>query len=98
MLTAIDAGAEDIRTEGDKIEIITAREDLFAVRNALEQGGYTIENAELIRIPTTLIKVNEDAAMSNFRLMEKLEESDDVSNVFTNMEMDDETMAVAEKI
>jgi YebC/PmpR family DNA-binding regulatory protein len=98
MLTAIDAGAEDIRTEGDKIEIITAREDLFAVRKALEEAGYSVENAELVRIPITLVKVNEEAAMSNFRLMEKLEESDDVSNVFTNMEMDDETMAVADRL
>jgi YebC/PmpR family DNA-binding regulatory protein len=98
MLTAIDAGAEDIRTEGENIEVTTAREDLFTVRKALEDAGYTIENAELVRIPTTQVKADEETAMANFRLMEKLEESDDVANVFTNLEMDDETMAVAEKM
>jgi YebC/PmpR family DNA-binding regulatory protein len=98
MLTAIDAGAEDIKTEGGHFEIITAREDLFTVRKALEEAGYAIESAELIRVPTTMVKVDEDSAISNFRLMEKLEESDDVSNVFTNMEMDDETMAIAERL
>ncbi len=98
MLTAIDCGAEDVYTEDDIIVVSTSREDLYAVRSALEESGYSIESAELQRIPSTNVKVDPDTALSNFKLMEKFEESDDVSNVFNNMEMDEETIAVAEKM
>lgn len=98
MLSAIDAGAEDIRNEEDVFEIRTRREDLFQVRNALEAEGYAIESAELQYLPGTMVKVDEETAMANFRLMEKLEENDDVANVFNNMEMDDQTIAVAERM
>lgn len=98
MLTAIDAGAEDVKDEGDLIEVTTSREDLFKVRRALEEAGYNIESAELSRIASTQTKVDADTALSNFKLMEKLEDNDDVSNVFTNMEMDEETTKVAESM
>lgn len=98
MLTAIDCGAEDVYTEDDMIVVSTSREDLYAIRTELEKAGYAIESAELQRIPTTYIKVDPDTALSNFKLMEKFEENDDVSDVFNNMEMDEETVAVAEKM
>lgn len=98
MLEAIDAGAEDVKDEGETIEVTTAREDLFKVRTALEEAGYKIESAELNRIPSTQTAVDSDTALSNFKLMEKLEENDDVSNVFTNLEMNEETMSVAEEM
>ena len=98
MLTAIDCGAEDVYTEDNMIVVSTNREDLYSVRTALEDAGYTIESAELQRIPSTYVKVDPDTALSNFKLMEKFEESDDVSDVFNNMEMDEETIAVAEKM
>ncbi len=98
MLEAIDAGAEDIKDEGDDLEVYTVREDLMPVRSKLEELGYKIESAELVRIPQTLTKVDEDTALSNFKLMELLEDNDDVSNVFTNMQMDEETLSVAENM
>lgn len=98
MLAAIDAGAEDVQSDEESIEVTTAREDLFKVRTALEETGYSITSAELNRIPATYTKVDAETALSNFKLMEKLEENDDVSNVFTNMEMDEETMSVAENM
>lgn len=97
-LAAIDAGAEDIKTEDDVFEIRTRREDLFAVRNALETAGYTIGTAELHYIPGTMVKVDEETALANFKLMEKLEDNDDVANVFNNMEMDEVAIAAAEKM
>lgn len=97
-LAAIEAGAEDIKTEDEVFEITTRREDLFAVRNALEQAGYTIASAELQYIPGTMVKVDEETALGNFKLMEKLEENDDVANVFNNMELDETAMAAAEKL
>lgn len=98
MLQAIDAGAEDVDFDEDFIEVRTAREELFQVRNALEQEGYTIESAELIRIANSETKIDADTARSNLKMMEAFEENDDVTNVFTNMLMDEETMAVAEEI
>jgi len=98
MLTAIDAGAEDVNTEEDMIVVTTSREDLYTVRKELEKAGYKIKSAELQRIPMTNVKVEPDTALSNFKLMDKLEDNDDVSNVFNNMEMDEETVAVAEKL
>lgn len=98
MLTAIDAGAEDINKEDDYFIITTSREDLFNVRTNLEDSDIKIDSAELERIPTTEVKVDADTAKSNFKLMEMFDENDDVSKVYTNMQMDDETLAVAETV
>ena len=97
MLDAIEAGAEDINDEGDILEVVTVREDLFSVKKALEEAGYTVESANLHRIPITLTKVDGETALSNFKLIELLEESDDVNDVFTNMDVDEEDMAAVEK-
>ncbi len=98
MLEAIDAGAEDIKEEENMLEVYTTRQDLVNVREKLEQAGYDIYSAELTRIPASNVKVDEDTALTNFKLMSALEDNDDVNNVYTNMEMDEETLAVAEKM
>lgn len=98
MLTAIDAGAEDVKHEADNFEVYTVREDLNEVRENLASEGYKIKSAELVRIPMTEVKVDEDQALSNLKLMDLLEDNDDVSNVFNNMKMDDETLALAEQL
>ena len=98
MLDAIDAGAEEIEPDENFFAITTARESMYEVKNNLEEQGYEIDSAELVRIPMTEVKVDEETALSNFKLMEKFEDSDDVSNVFTNMKMDDETLAIAENM
>lgn len=98
MLTAIDAGAEDVEEIDGYFEVKTTREELVDVRQNLEDAGFNIESAELKRIPMTEVKVDEDTALSNFKLMEDLDDNDDVSNVFTNMQMDDQTLAVAENM
>jgi transcriptional/translational regulatory protein YebC/TACO1 len=59
---------------------------------------YEIDSAELVRIPMTEVKVEEETALSNFKLMEKFEDNDDVSDVFTNMKMDEQTLAIAESM
>ncbi|MCH8567917.1 MAG: YebC/PmpR family DNA-binding transcriptional regulator [Balneolales bacterium] len=98
MLAAIDAGAEDMKAEGDVFEVITAREDLYAVRTVLEESGYNVDSAELQRLPATEVEVDADTALSNLKMMERFEDLDDVTNVFTNMRMSDEVMAQAEKL
>lgn len=98
MLNAIDAGAEEIDAEEEYFAVTTGREKMFEVKEALEAYDYEVESSELIRIPITEVKVDEETARSNFRLMEQFEENDDVSNVFTNMKMDEETLALAESM
>lgn len=98
MLKAIDAGAEDIEIDDDFFSVTTAREHMYNVRNNLEQLSFHIESAELVRIPTTEVKVEADVAESNLKLMEKFDDNDDVSNVFTNMMMDEETLMLAEQM
>lgn len=98
MLNAIDAGAEDIETEGEYFAVTTGRESMYEVRDNLKQQGYEIESAELVRIPSTEVKVEADTAESNFKLMAAFDDNDDVSNVFTNMKMDEETLAIGAQI
>ncbi|MGM0587359.1 MAG: YebC/PmpR family DNA-binding transcriptional regulator [Bacteroidota bacterium] len=98
MLEAIEAGAEEMEKEEGFFEITTVREELYDVRTSLQDMGYKVESAELIWIPQTEVKVEADTAESNFKLMEALEDNDDVSNVFTNMLMDEETLKVAESV
>lgn len=94
MLTVIDAGAEDITAEDDYLEIITTREKLIDVRENLENAGIEIESAELVRIPHIEIEAEPDTAQTNLNMMDKFDENDDVSNIFTNMKLDDETLAL----
>jgi YebC/PmpR family DNA-binding regulatory protein len=97
-MAAIESGAEDIKAEDELYEIKTRREELFQVRKSLEDAGFHIESAELQYVPGTMTKVDEETATANFRLMEKLEENDDVANVFSNMELDEVAIAAAEKM
>jgi YebC/PmpR family DNA-binding regulatory protein len=96
MLMAIDAGADDVELEDDYFEIFTAREDLFNVRKNLEDQGIDIESAELIHIPLTEVSTDPDTAKKNLKLMDKFDDNDDVSNIFTNLKLDDETLALVE--
>lgn len=98
MLNAIDAGAEDIDVGDDFFAVTTAREAMYDVRDNLEDQEYDIESAELVRIPMTEVKVEEETAISNFKLMSAFDDNDDVSNVFTNMQMDEETLAIGEQV
>lgn len=98
MLEAIDAGAEEIETDESFFAITTAREEMYSVRDNLQEQGYEIEAAELVRIPMTEIHTEEDTAISNFKLIAAFDDCDDVSDVFINMEMDEETLAIGEKI
>jgi YebC/PmpR family DNA-binding regulatory protein len=94
MLTAIDAGAEDVVIEEDFYEIFTKRENLIVVRKNLEDSGIEIESAELVRVPSTEVSADPDTARTNLRMMDKFDENDDVSNIFTNLKLDDETLAL----
>jgi YebC/PmpR family DNA-binding regulatory protein len=95
MMIAIEAGAEDVINQEDFIEIITAREDLFEVSSAIENEGVEVESANLIRIPATEVEADPAVAKTNLKMMDMFDDNDDVSEIFTNMKMDDETLALA---
>ncbi len=93
-LFAIDAGAEDVRVEKDFIEVQTQPKQLESVRQALLAQKWNIESAELSMEPTTTVALEEKAALQVLKLMDKLEELDDVQKVYSNADFSD---AVLEK-
>jgi YebC/PmpR family DNA-binding regulatory protein len=88
LLPAIDAGAEDVSLDGDVWEVVTAPTDLHAVRQALEDAGVELDSAELVQRPTTRTPVEEDDVPRLMRLIETLEDHDDVQTVNANFDID----------
>jgi YebC/PmpR family DNA-binding regulatory protein len=86
-LAAIEAGADDVQVESDSVEITTEPASFEAVRKALEASGVPIENAELTMQPKQTIAVGEDKAAAVLRLLEALEEEDDVQQVYANFDI-----------
>jgi YebC/PmpR family DNA-binding regulatory protein len=88
MLAAADAGAEDVSVEGSSYQITSAPEDVTSVRQALEQAGIQIESAEITMLPKTTVRIEDEAAARKLlRLMEALEENDDVQDVYANFDI-----------
>ena len=94
-LVAIDAGAEDVDTDSDPLEVYTPATELEAVRRSLEAAGVKIESAELTMQAKNTIEVDAARARANLRLIEHLEDHDDVQRVTANFEIPDEVMAEA---
>lgn len=86
MMIALDAGAEDIITDNEEeIEIITAAEDLEAVKNAIEDAGYETIEAEVTMLPENTIEITDaEQAAKVLKLIDALEDNDDVQNVYSN--------------
>lgn len=95
MMIAIDAGAEDVKEEDDVIEIYTAPQDIDRVREALEGQGIKIELCEVSLIPSTTVKLEGKDATNMLKLMEALEDHDDVQSVSANFDIPEEIMAGA---
>lgn len=90
---AIEAGAADVSTEGDVYEISTEPQDLHAVSEALEAMGLTSEETSLTMVPKTTTKIEGSAAKAVLKLMDMLEENEDVQNVYSNFDIPEEEMA-----
>jgi YebC/PmpR family DNA-binding regulatory protein len=93
-LKAIDAGAEDVRIESNYIEVYTKPEELEQVREALGQKNIPIASAELSMVPKTMLELEEKAALQTLKLLDKLEELDEVQHVSSNVDFSD---AILEK-
>ena len=91
MMIALDAGAEDVKVEEDVFEILTAPNDFSAVRENLEKQGYTFLSAEVQKIPQNTVEVTDpDTVLKIQKMLDLLEENDDVQNVFHNAELPEE--------
>jgi YebC/PmpR family DNA-binding regulatory protein len=93
---ALEAGAEDFAREGDQYVVATAPADFHAVQDALKAKGYTIDSAELAMVPKNTVKVDGADAERLIKLMDVLEDLDDVSKVFSNFDIDAAQLAEAE--
>ncbi|MEO8452221.1 MAG: YebC/PmpR family DNA-binding transcriptional regulator [Gemmatimonadota bacterium] len=93
---ALDAGAEDFMKDGEQYVITTSPGDFHAVQDALKSTGFAIEGAELAMVPKNTVKLEGDDAEKILKLIEALEDLDDVSKVFSNFDIDASTLAEAE--
>ena len=91
-LVAIDAGADDVKLEDGILEIFTAPEQLFNIRGALEAEGIKPESAELSMVPKTTITLDETAAEQTLKLLDILEELDDIQKAYTNADFPAEVL------
>ena len=88
LLAAIDAGAEDVRVDGDSLRVLSAAEDLPGVRSALADSGVEVQSAELTMEPKTVVEVSDPAGVrAMMRLMDSLDDHDDVDSVHANFDI-----------
>jgi YebC/PmpR family DNA-binding regulatory protein len=92
MMAVLEAGAEEVNDLGEAFEVISEAGDMIPVRKALQDADIDYESAEANFLPSVSIPLDEDNAKKVFRLMEALEDSDDVQNVFANFDVSDEVM------
>ncbi len=93
LMTVLDAGAEDVNDLGEAFEVVSEAADLVAVRTAIQGAGWDYESADATFLPSMHVDLDVEGATKVFKLMEALEECDDVQNVFANFDVSDEVMA-----
>ncbi|HLS24904.1 MAG TPA: YebC/PmpR family DNA-binding transcriptional regulator [Beutenbergiaceae bacterium] len=96
LLAVLDAGAEEVNDLGEAFEVISEATDLVPVRTALQEAEIDYDSAEISFVPTTQIEVDEDGARQVLRLLDALDESDDVQNVYANFDASDEVLAAVD--
>ncbi|MEV0150950.1 MULTISPECIES: YebC/PmpR family DNA-binding transcriptional regulator [unclassified Nonomuraea] len=92
LMAVLDAGAEEVNDLGDSFEVVSEAGDLVPVRKALQEAGIDYDSAESGFMPTMTVPLDEDGARKVFRLIDALEDSDDVQNVFANFDVSDDIM------
>ena len=92
LMVVLDAGAEEVNDLGESFEIVSEATDMVAVRKAVQDAGLDYESAEANFLPSVSVELDEEGARKVFRLIEALEDSDDVQNVFANFDVSDEVM------
>ncbi|MEY4102690.1 MAG: hypothetical protein RIR88_824 [Actinomycetota bacterium] len=97
LAAVLDAGAEEIENQGGTWEIISEPQDLVAVRTALQTAGIDYDSADAEFVPNLEVEVDADTARKVFKLIEALEDSDDVQNVFSNFDLSESVLAELEQ-
>jgi YebC/PmpR family DNA-binding regulatory protein len=92
LMAVLDAGAEEVRDLGDSFEVISEPTDLVAVRTALQNADIDYDSAEAGFVPSVTVELDEDGAGKVFRLIDALEDCDDVQNVYANYDVSDEIL------
>ncbi|MFG1948996.1 YebC/PmpR family DNA-binding transcriptional regulator [Nonomuraea sp. NPDC048826] len=92
LMAVLEAGAEEVNDLGDSFEVVCEAGDLVPVRQALQSAGIDYDSAESSFLPTISVPLDEEAAKKVFRLIDALEDSDDVQNVYANFDVSDEIM------
>ncbi|MCX4662688.1 YebC/PmpR family DNA-binding transcriptional regulator [Streptomyces sp. SID4919] len=88
----LDAGAEEVNDLGESFEVLSEASDMVAVRTALQDAGIDYDSAEANFVPTMQVELDEEGARKIFKLIDALEDSDDVQNVFANFDVPDDVM------
>ncbi|WP_369167962.1 YebC/PmpR family DNA-binding transcriptional regulator [Streptomyces sp. R28] len=88
----LDAGAEEVNDLGESFEVVSEATDLVAVRTALQEAGIDYDSADSSFVPSVQVELDEEGAKKIFKLIDALEDSDDVQNVFANFDVSDEIM------
>ncbi|HIZ34990.1 MAG TPA: YebC/PmpR family DNA-binding transcriptional regulator [Candidatus Ruania gallistercoris] len=97
LAAVLEAGAEEVNDHGEMFEVVSEATDLVEVRTALQAAGLDYDSAEAQFVPATQIDVDADGARKVLRLIDALEDSDDVQNVFANFDASDEVLAELEQ-
>jgi YebC/PmpR family DNA-binding regulatory protein len=90
----LDAGAEEVNDLGEAFEVVSEPGDLIPVRSALQAAGIEYESAESSFVPSVTVPLDEDGARKIFKLIDAIEDSDDVQNVYSNFDVSDDVMAL----
>jgi len=93
MEIALEAGAEDVRDEDKTFDVITEPDDFEAVKQAIDKANITIELAEVTRLPKNTVPLNKKEAEQLIKIMDKLEDCDDVQKIYTNGDIPDDIMS-----
>jgi len=96
LLAVLDAGAEEVNDLGESYEVVTEASDLVPVRTALQEAGIEYDSAEPQFVPSVSVPLDEDGARKIFRLIDALEDCDDVQNVYANFDISDDVLAAVE--
>jgi YebC/PmpR family DNA-binding regulatory protein len=92
LMAVLDAGAEEVNDLGEAFEVVSEATDLVAVRTALQEAGIDYDSADASFLPSVSVPLDEDGARKVFRLIDALEDSDDVQNVYANYDVSDDVM------
>ncbi|HEV7756915.1 MAG TPA: YebC/PmpR family DNA-binding transcriptional regulator [Mycobacteriales bacterium] len=92
LLAVLDAGAEAVNDLGDSFEVVSEPTDMVAVRTALQEAGIDYDSADASFLPSMSVELDEDSAPKVFKLIDALEDCDDVQNVYANFDVSDDVM------